>query len=231
VVRKQAPKKAGAKLLQEKATFLRIVARALMIASQEGLAALTIGRLAKELKMSKSGVFAHFLSKETLELATIERAREVFMSQVFSTAELNQAGVAKVWSLSDDWLKHIERGIFPGSYFFNGAFFESAGQSGPIPDLIREVTQEWLDGLKRAVRQAQKEGDLDRDVDAERVALALNGLLLGGHWAHLLGDYEALKETRAAVMDKLHGLATDKISSKAFRSVRTFRGYLEDRRP
>ena len=91
--------------------------------------------------------------------------------------------------------------------------------------------QEWLDGLKRAVKQAQKEGDLDRDVDAERVALALNGLLLGGHWAHLLGDYEALTEARAAVMDKLHGLATAKIPPKVFKSLRTFREYLEDSRP
>ena len=230
-MRKKAPKKAAAKLLQEKATFSRIVARALKIASEEGLAALTIGRLAKGLKMSKSGVFAHFLSKETLELATIEQAREVFVSHVLPSTELSQAGITKVWSLCDDWLKHIQQEIFPGSYFFNGAFFESAGQSGPIPDRIREITQEWLDGLKRAVKQAQKEGDLDRDVDAERVALALNGLLLGGHWAHLLGDYEALKETRAAVMDKLHGLATDKIPPKAFKSVRTFRDYLEESRP
>ena len=230
-MRKRTPKKAAAKLLQEKATFSRIVARALMIASEEGLAALTIGRLAKGLKMSKSGVFAHFLAKETLELATIERAREVFVSHVFSSAELSKAGVAKVWSLSDNWLKHIEQGLFPGSYFFTGAFFESAGQSGPVPDRIREVMQEWLNRLKLAVKQAQKEGDLNPAIDAERVALALNGLLLGGHWAHLLGDYEALKETRAAVMDKLHGLATDKIPSKAFKSVRTFREYLEDSRP
>src|SRR6266446_5043269 len=122
VVRKQAPKKAGAKLLQEKATFLRIVARALMVASEEGLAALTIGRLAKELNMSKSGVFAHFLAKEALELATIERAREVFVSNVLPSTELSQAGITKVWSLCDDWLKHIEQGIFPGNYFFTGAF-------------------------------------------------------------------------------------------------------------
>jgi hypothetical protein len=84
---------------------------------------------------------------------------------------------------------------------------------------------------KECYKAGAKGGDLDREVDAERVALALNGLLLGGHWAHLLGDYEALKETRAAVMDKLHGLATDKIPPKAFKSVRTFREYLEDSRP
>ena len=171
------------------------------------------------------------ISLGRLELATIERAREVFVSHVLSSTEHRQAGITKVWSLCDDWLKHIEQEIFPGSYFFNGVFFASAGQSGPIPDRIREIMQEWLDGLKRAVKQAQKEGDLNGDVDAERVALALNGLLLGGHWAHLLGDYEVLKETRAAVMDKLHGLATDKIPPKAFKSVRTFRDYLAERRP
>ena len=217
-------------MFQENATSSRIVARGLKIASQEGLAALTIGRLAKGLKLSKSGVFAHFLSKEALELAIIERAREVFVSHVFSSAELS-TGVAKVWSLCDDWLKHIEQGIFPGSYFLNGAFFELAGQSGPVPDRIREVMQEWLDRLKLAVKQAQKEGDLNPDVDAERVAFALNGLLLGGHWAHLLQDYEALEETLAAVMDKLHSLATDKIPPQAFKAVRTFREYLKQRSP
>ena len=132
-MRKKVPKKAAAKLLKEKATFLRIVARALMIASQEGLAALTIGRLAKELKMSKSGVFAHFLSKETLELATIERAREVFVSHVLPSTELRQAGITKVWNLCDHWLKHIEQEYFRVATSLMARFLNQLGKAAPFP--------------------------------------------------------------------------------------------------
>src|ERR1700681_2324465 len=101
-----------------------ILTRALKITAREGLAALTIGRLAEELRMSKSGLFAHFRSKRALELATLEKAREVLADAVSRPAQASRAGIERLWDLCDLWLQHIERRVFSGPYFFIGAFFE-----------------------------------------------------------------------------------------------------------
>src|SRR5712692_6122790 len=207
-MRKRAPKAAGDKVLKGDATRRAIVGRALKIAAAEGLAALTIGRLAGDLGMSKSGLFAHFRSKRTLELATIDRARDVFASAVSISAEDSPEGIGRLWSLCHFWLRHVEERVFAGSYFFAGAFFEYAQQSGPVPDRIRGATREWLAALKRAVKQAQKLGEIERNANAERTAFELNGLLVGAHWTHLVGDHEALRKARAAVLSKLRRLAT-----------------------
>ena len=93
---------------QGEQTRQAILARALKIAAREGLAALTIGQLAEELRMSKSGLFAHFHSKRALELATLETARAVFDEGVLWPAQDSRAGLARLWTLCDLWLQHIE---------------------------------------------------------------------------------------------------------------------------
>src|SRR6202521_4061386 len=122
-----------------------ILARALKISAREGLAALTIGRLAKELRMSKSGLFAHFHSKQALELATLEMAREVFADAVLRPAQASRGGIERLWNLCDLWLQHIERQVFSGAYFFIGAFFEYADRPGPIPEAISHVGRECFE--------------------------------------------------------------------------------------
>src|SRR5690348_2146151 len=156
-----------------------IVAQALEIAAAEGLAALTIGRLAKELKMSKSGLFAHFRSKEALELATVELARTVFANHILVPAERGQPGLEKLWNLCDFWLQHIEDHVFRGAYFFAGAFFERGRQRGAVARQIKAAARDWLEALERAVKEAQKHKEIDRDADADETASELNGLLLG----------------------------------------------------
>jgi AcrR family transcriptional regulator len=219
------------KVFRSDSTRWAILGRALKVASTEGLAALTIGRLANDLKMSKSGLFAHFRSKATLELATIDRARDVFATQVLILAQNRPEGMERLWSLCHFWLRHIEERVFPGSYFFAGALFEYAEQSGPLSERIRKAIREWLAALEQAVKQAQELGELEPDADRERTAFELNGLLVGAHWAHLLGDQEALKEARAAVLRKLRSLATEEIPPEVFQSVRDFQAYLKDRHP
>ncbi len=206
------------------------IGRALQIASREGLAALTIGRLAEELRMSKSGLFAHFRSKETLELATVERAREIFDRRVLLPAESSHGGLETLWNLCDLWLEHLEERVFPGDYFFAGAFLVCAQQGGPIPKRIVEVMEEWIRALKRAVRQAQNQGRIDPDADPGWTAFELNGLLLGAYWARLMGNWGALGEGRATIVRKFHRLATEAIPSEAFDSVGAFRKYLKTKR-
>ncbi len=206
-----------------------IVAEALGIASAEGLAALTIGRLAQELKMSKSGLFAHFRSKEALELETVALARTVFAAQVLHPSEATQPGLENLWSLCHFWLEHIEERAFRGAYFFAGAFFDRARQGGAVSREIRRAVKEWLDALQAAVKEAQRRKQLDREADAEQTAFDLNGLLLGVYWAHLMGQWGALDQAREKVLGRLRALATEEVPAKALQSVGAFRRYLKEK--
>jgi AcrR family transcriptional regulator len=229
-MRKRAPNANQAMLLQRGAkTRTAILSQALRIVSTEGLAGLTIGRLAKDLSMSKSGLFAHFRSKEALEIATIELASEVFTDKVLVSAEDGSEGLEALWNLCDRWLKHIEERVFQGGYLFTGAFFECAEQTGPVPQRIAQVAKEWSEALKTAVRQGQKRGEIGPDEDRGRIAIGLNGLLLGAYWSHLMGERLALDAARDAVLAKFQALATT-IPAEVFESVRAFRRYLKKRR-
>jgi AcrR family transcriptional regulator len=204
-----------------------ILARALNIAAREGLAALTIGRLAKELEMSKSGLFAHFRSKETLELATVEKAKEVFENSILRPTQDSENGVARLWSLCDLWLSHIERRVFSGAYFFTGALFEYTDRRGPISEAIKNATREWLKALTEAVKDAQGRKQLGRYARPEQITLELNGILLGTHCAYLLEDGVRFREVRVAVLGKLRELGTNGIPASAFESVGAWKRYLE----
>jgi AcrR family transcriptional regulator len=211
-------------------TRAAILSEALLIVSAEGLAGLTIGRLAKNLSMSKSGLFAHFRSKEALELATVERASQMFADKVLVSAEGESEGLEALWNLCDRWLKHIEERVFRGSgYLFIGAFFECAQRTGPVSERITEVAEEWFGALKTAVKQAERHWEIRPDENPEQIAIELNGLLLGAYWAHLMGKWFALDAARDAILAKFQAVATDKIPAEAFESVHAFRRYLRER--
>lgn len=207
-------------------TRQEILTRAVKIAAREGLGALTIGRLAEQLRMSKSGLFAHFHSKLALELATLEMARKVFADAVLRPAEVARGGIERLWILCDLWLQHIERQVFSGPYFFAGAFFEYADRPGPIAEAITRVAREWCDTLRRAVQEAQELGEINRDAKAKQVAWELNGRLMGSYWAYLLEGGDCCREARAALLDRLRELATDGLPASAFKSARAWKVYL-----
>jgi AcrR family transcriptional regulator len=211
---------------QGKQTRQTILTHALKIAACEGLTALTIGRLAKELQMSKSGLFAHFKSKQSLELATVEQAKEVFAVAVLQPTQASSPGVERLWNLCDLcdlWLLHIERGVFSGSYFFTGAFFQYACRSDPVAKAIMNTAEEWFDTLRKTVEEAQERGEIRRDVRAKQLVLELNCRLVGAHWTFLLGDGNSFRQARAALLAKLREVATDAIPVAALESSRTWR--------
>jgi AcrR family transcriptional regulator len=210
-------------------TRREILSKALQIAAREGLAALTIGRLAQALGMSKSGLFAHFRSKRALELATIHTAREVFANAVLLPATSAAEGIERLWKLCDSWLQHIEQSVLPGSYFFSGAFFAYAERPGAIAQEITGIAEEWLQALERAVQDAKKRQEIDPDAEAKRIAFELNAILIGAHWAYLLEDDEAFAEARATILRGLRGLATSRIPASAFESLKAWKGYLEEK--
>ncbi|MFY9559167.1 MAG: TetR/AcrR family transcriptional regulator [Terriglobales bacterium] len=206
-----------------------IVARALNIVALEGLGALSIGGLAKELKMSKSGLFAHFGSKENLATAVVERASVLFFDHVLvPIEERGLEGIERVWALCDSWLDFVEQRTLPGGYFFTGAYFQCAGQSGSIPRQIKRVVRDWRDVLWKALDQARWRDEVRMAVDGEQVAFELNSILIGAQWSQLMTHTDHTN-ARSAILAKLASLATEEIPASAFESVRTWRKYLESR--
>lgn len=177
--------------------------------------------------MSKSGLFAHFRSKRALELATLERAREMFAEGVLRPAQESPTGIKRLWRLCDLWLDHVEQRVFPGGFFFTGAFFTYTGRRGPVAGAIHSAAQEWIDTLKLAIQEAQKQGQIDPDAEAKRLAWELNARLVGAHWVYLLEGDGRFSKVREALLGRLHDLATDKIPGDAFDSLRSWKHYLE----
>lgn len=199
---------------QGERTRAAILQTAVDIASEEGLEGLTIGRLALELSMSKSGLFAHFGSKEDLQVATVEAARAIFIKEVIKPAFETAQGLSRLWKLCDIWLAYVQRGVFRGGCFFAAAAAEFDGRPGPVRDRIAEIMKEWLQTLRNAIVEAQKAGQLKTEVDAIQLAFEFNSLELGANWAYqLYGDLTAFKRAREAIHERLVRYSTKAGSS------------------
>ena len=186
-----------------------ILDRAVDLASLEGLEGLTIGRLAEELKMSKSGLFAHFGSKEELQLATIEAAAERYIREIFTPALQHPRGFPRLMAICESWLSYIRRGVFPGGCFFAAASFEFDSRPGLVQQRIRSLMDDWIGALERAIRLAQDEGHLRNDVDPSQLAFELNALFFGANFSfYLRNDEQAIERARLAVETRLDLLRT-----------------------
>jgi AcrR family transcriptional regulator len=187
-----------------------ILDRAVDIASLEGLEGLTIGRLAEELKMSKSGLFAHFGSKEELQLATVQSASERYIKEIFRPALEAPRGYPRLMAICDAWLSYIHRSVFPGGCFFAAASFEFDSRPGVVRDLIVRFMDDWIHALEKAIRMAQEEGHLDPTVDAAQLAFELNSLFFGANFSYFLRhDGEALQRAERAIKWRLEALRTE----------------------
>ena len=208
-------------------TRQQIVDRALNIAAQEGLAALSIGRLSKEVGMSKSGLFLHFGSKANLELAVIERAELCFFDYIMVPLEAKGIqGIERVWTLCNSWLEFVEQRLLRGGFFFIGAYFQCAGQNGPVPRQIRQVVKSWVDALAEALSQARKRDEVRRNVDVLQAAMELGCVLIGAQWSHLMG-YTDHSSVRLTILAHLRALVTEEIPARAFESVDAWQSYLK----
>jgi AcrR family transcriptional regulator len=186
-----------------------ILASAVDIASVHGLDGLTVGSLATQLRMSKSGLFAHFGSKEELQLATVEVARQIFIDKVTRPAIAAPKGMPRLWGLINQWLVLVEKRVFSGGCFFSAASFEFDSKRGVVHDRIAAIMREWMDVLTRAVEQAQKADHIRQKVNPTRLAFEIHGVAMGAHWAHqLLDDKQAYSRARITVLEKLRSIAT-----------------------
>jgi AcrR family transcriptional regulator len=181
-----------------------IVGRAVDVSSLEGLEGLTIGRLAGDLRMSKSGLLGHFGTKESLQLATLDAALRRFREEVWDRVDDEPPGLPRLLALCDAWISYLERGVFPGGCFLTAAAAEFDGREGPVREAVADALALWYRVLEAEVRTAAKAGQLPPDTDARAVALQLNALAMGANQAHqLLGDRRALRTARALMRDVL----------------------------
>ena len=182
----------------------KILDAAAKLATIEGLEGLSIGRLADHIGMSKSGLYAHFGSKEELQLATIETAGKIFTKEVIAPAERAASPLAKLEVVCEQFLSHVERRVFPGGCFFASAAAEFDTHPGAVRERIAAFQHEWGDGLVRLVEGAQAAGELRPEEDAEQLAFELTAHLLMANTAFLLyNSPEAIDRGRAAVAARL----------------------------
>jgi AcrR family transcriptional regulator len=179
-----------------------ILDRSGLLATAIGLEGVTIGRLAEALDMSKSGLFAHFRSKEELQLQTVEHQRERFIEAVVKPVLAAPGGEPRVRTLFERWMAW--RASQPGGCFFAAASFELDDRPGPVRDRLAEVQREWLLSVARIAESAVKRGHFRQDLDATMWAHEYYGMMLAYHLAEqLLRDPEALSRARRAFEELL----------------------------
>jgi AcrR family transcriptional regulator len=184
-----------------------ILETAAKLASEEGLEPLSIGRLAEATGMSKSGLFAHFGSKEELQIATVEHAAALFVEEVIAPARDAPRGVARVWALCDHMIAYTERAVFPGGCFFAATSTEFSHRPGPVRDRITQMIASWLSYLEHAVEQAHEAGELDPSVPAREVAFQLDAFAQAANMQfQLFRDERVFEDARRAVGERLEAL-------------------------
>jgi AcrR family transcriptional regulator len=184
-----------------------ILDAAAALATEEGLEPLSIGRLADQIGMSKSGLFAHFGSKEELQLATVDHAAELFVREVIAPAREAPKGLARVWALCENMVDYSQRQVFPGGCFFASASFEFNRRPGPVRDRIEHMLRTWISYLEHAVEQAQHTGELLQQPSAKELAFELDAFAQAANGKYqLFRDDTVFAEARRAIRERLESL-------------------------
>ncbi len=161
-------------------TRAAILDSALSLASQMGLEGLSIGALAEVAGMSKSGVFAHFGSREELQIAVIREYHRRFEEEVFFPALREPRGVPRLRALFERWLRRVSVEVDSGCIYISGAV-EFDDRPGPVRDALVSMVRSWQDALERAIRIAIEDGQLKPDTDAQQMLFEMHGLILALH--------------------------------------------------
>jgi AcrR family transcriptional regulator len=184
-----------------------ILTTAADLATEEGLDPLSIGRLAEATGLSKSGLFAHFGSKEELQIATVEHAASLFVDAVIAPARSAPKGLPRVWALCDHKIGYLERQVFPGGCFFAATSVEFSHRPGPVRDRIEEMLRSWLSYLEHAVEQAQEAGELVDTPSAREITFELDSFGMAANWQYrVFGDPAVYDNARRAIRERLESL-------------------------
>lgn len=187
-----------------------VLDHAVAVASVEGLDGLTVGRLAGDLGLSKSGVFALFGSKEDLQLATVRAAIRIFLEQVVHPAHELPHGIHRLWRLCTAWLAYSQRRVFPGGCFFYAVTAEYDARPGRLHDTIAAARRNWFSFLEQTLREAQQAGQARADVDREQLVFEICALMeLANGESVLHGGDAGYRLAARGILSRLRDAATD----------------------
>ncbi|MDQ0598224.1 AcrR family transcriptional regulator [Streptomyces canus] len=187
-----------------------VLRRTVEIASVEGLEALSVGRLATDLRLSKSGVFALFGSKQELQLATVREASRVFVAEVVEPAAKAPAGIGRVWRLCEAWLAYSEGRVFPGGCFFYGVMAEFDAREGAVHDALVRAQRDWGAHVEGRIEEARAAGELRAGTDAAQLAFELIALMESANALSVLhGENVAYRRARVGIAARLRAVAVD----------------------
>lgn len=176
-----------------------ILDHAVRLATVSGLDGLSIGTLADATGVSKSGVYAHFGSKEELQLETVRTARRLFVDVVVVPA-LAMEGLERLHGLCESFLAYVERRTLPGGCFFAAAAAELGGRPGPLRELVATNQREWIDLLTSAAEQARSRHEIGADSDIDVLVFEVNAAVIAANTAFILhDDPTVIDRARAAV--------------------------------
>jgi len=191
-------------------TRKEILVAAADIASAEGLEGLSIGRLGDELKLSKTGVFAHFGSKEELQIAAVNYAKEVFLEQVAKPALQEPRGLRRLHVMLESWLGYVERSVFRGGCFFAAASLEFDSRPGRVREEVAVLTKAWMDALRNEIARAKAEKEIGRRANPAQLAFELHAYVQEANWAYkLFGGNTAFSRARRAIAGRIESASRE----------------------
>jgi AcrR family transcriptional regulator len=187
-----------------------ILDAAVVLATEAGLDGLSLSQLAQRLGVSKSGLFAHWASKEDLQLAVIDQARLQWVDRIVSPALSQPRGVRRLWAAHEARIAFYAEGLLPGGCFFANAQFEFDARPGVVRDRLAEAFAEWLALLERLAAEAIEVGELPAETDPAQLAFEVNsaGVAAVLH-SRLLDPADTYARARRAVLQRLRDLTTD----------------------
>jgi AcrR family transcriptional regulator len=191
-----------------------ILDAAARLATTHGLEGLSIGELAHHIGMSKSGLYAHFKSKEELELATIDTAAEIFQKDVIRKVPDSLRGIARVTALSEAFFQHLVRRVYPGGCFFATVGAQLAPRPSQTRDRVMQMQAEWVAMFLAALRQACDDGELQSNVDLDQLVFEITAMMFRANFAWVFTEDEhVLDQARLAIRNILSRVVGEKSPS------------------
>jgi AcrR family transcriptional regulator len=223
----KSPRPSGRALQKGQQTKAVIVEAALGLATQIGLEGLSIGALAEVTQMSKSGVFAHFGSREELQISVIREYHTRFEDEVFYPAMREPRGLPRLRALFANWMKRTSVEIDSGCIYISGAV-EFDDRAGPVRDALASSVMTWLAAMKRALVVAREEGHLRADVDEEQMLFEIHGLILALHYeARFLKNPGSIDRAKRGFDNILRLYGADAPALAASKSTRSIKNIKE----
>jgi AcrR family transcriptional regulator len=187
-----------------------ILDAAARLATTRGLEGLSIGELAQHIGMSKSGLYAHFKSKEELELATIDTAAEIFEIDVIRRVPESLRGTARVMALSEAFFQHLARRVYPGGCFFATVGAQLAPRPSRARDRVSKLQEAWIAQFIAALRQARDDGEIQPAADLDQLAFEITAMLFRANFAWIMTEEDrVLNQARVGIRGILSRVARE----------------------